>query len=443
MGSDVAIRLEGISKIYRMYARPEDRLKQAIFRHKHYFREHAALTPSSLEIRRGETVGIVGRNGSGKSTMLQIICGTLRPSSGTLEAKGRISALLELGAGFNPEFSGRENIFLNAAILGLSREETQARYDDIVVFSGLPAEHLEQPVKTYSSGMYVRLAFAVAVAVEPDILVVDEALAVGDEAFQRKCYARLRDMQARGATILFVSHSAQAILELCSRAVLMDAGEILLVDSPKQVLTAYHRMIYAPGERQPAIRAAIRSGQWEEDGGAASVQEALAHEHYDPELTSESRVEYAQAGGEIRDLRIEKPDGTRINLLHTGEAYRIRYRLMLTDDAHRVKCGMLVKTLRGSDVAGAVNTSFAKSAETLQAGSAVEVQFDFRCNLRPGSYFLNSGATREIDGADIFIHRIVDALQFKVIDPQMHREKTLELVGTADLGITTEAALAL
>ena len=233
MCSDIAIRAEGLSKTYRLYARPLDRLRERVLG-RALHTEVRALQNVSFMLRRGETVGIVGRNGSGKSTLLQIICGTLAPSAGGIETHGKIAALLELGAGFNPEFSGEENIFLNGAILGYSEADMRARYDAIARFAGL-GDFLAQPVKTYSSGMAVRLAFAIATATEPDIFIVDEALAVGDEAFQRKCYARIRDMQEAGCTILFVSHAAQAVVDLCHRALLIDAGELLMDGAPNLI----------------------------------------------------------------------------------------------------------------------------------------------------------------------------------------------------------------
>jgi lipopolysaccharide transport system ATP-binding protein len=233
---ETAIRINGVSKHYLMFERPEDRLKQMIVPRlqrlagrppRQYFRDFAALNGISFEVKRGETVGIIGRNGCGKSTLLQVICGTLPPTSGRVEVNGRIAALLELGSGFNPEFTGRENVYLNAAILGLSRRETEARFDAIARFADI-GMFIDHPVKTYSSGMYMRLAFAVAINVDPDILVVDEALAVGDEAFSRKCYARIEEIKEKGATILFVSHSAQTVIQLCDRALLLDRGEKIL-----------------------------------------------------------------------------------------------------------------------------------------------------------------------------------------------------------------------
>ncbi|MFQ5356490.1 MAG: ABC transporter ATP-binding protein, partial [Mariprofundaceae bacterium] len=198
MSSDLAIHVNGLSKSYRIYDRPHDRLKQTIWRgKKQFFHEFSALQNVSFDVKKGETLGIIGRNGSGKSTLLQMICGTLSPSAGDVEIHGRVSALLELGAGFNPEFTGRENIYMNASILGLTKDEVDSKYAEIIDFADI-GQFVDQPVKTYSSGMYVRLAFAVAVSVEPDILIVDEALSVGDEAFQRKCFSRIQSIQENG-----------------------------------------------------------------------------------------------------------------------------------------------------------------------------------------------------------------------------------------------------
>lgn len=229
---DIAIRVQNISKCYHIYDRPHDRLKQSLFsklqrfirtQPKQYHREFWALKNISFEVQRGETVGIIGRNGSGKSTLLQLICGIIHPTGGTLHTEGRVAALLELGSGFNPEFTGRENVYMNAAVLGLSREETDARFDEISAFADI-GDFIEQPVKTYSSGMYVRLAFAVNVHVDADILIVDEALAVGDSFFQAKCMSRMKKIVESGSTILFVSHDINSIKALCERTLWIDNG---------------------------------------------------------------------------------------------------------------------------------------------------------------------------------------------------------------------------
>ncbi len=435
MSEQPAITLRDIGKCYRIYDRPEDRLKQMLVRgRKMYFREFQALQNISLTIPKGRTVGLVGRNGSGKSTLLQIICGTLAATTGSMQVNGRISALLELGAGFNPDFSGKENIYLNAAILGLTREQTDEKYDDIVAFSGLQAHHLVQAVKTYSSGMYVRLAFAVAVAVEPDILVVDEALAVGDEAFQRKCFARIHDLKAKGTTILFVSHAAQMVIELCDHAILLDTGEILCEGPPREVVTAYHKLIFAPAERKETIRSALQ-----QVGLAAMAQlpEASKSLPLDDTLRSESMVEYEQQGGAISKVRIEDLTGAAVNILKTGERYRFCYQVQFDEEARKPKFGMLIKTQRGLDLGGAVAHALADADTTQQAGTQVDVAFAFDCIFRPGHYFINCGATKLQDDEDIFIHRIIDALQFKVVD-----ERELPAIKPAGLiDLNVECAL--
>ncbi len=223
--SDIAIRVKNIAKTYQIYDRPQDRLKQSLWcGRKQFYREFSALHDISFEVKKGESVGIIGRNGSGKSTLLQIICGTLAPSSGTVEVNGRVGALLELGSGFNPEFSGRENVYMNASILGLSKKEIDDKYDEIVTFSEI-ADFIEQPVKTYSSGMMVRLAFAVQISVQPDILIVDEALSVGDFFFQQKCFAKIKELQATGTTLLFVSHDTGVVRDLCQNGLYLKNGE--------------------------------------------------------------------------------------------------------------------------------------------------------------------------------------------------------------------------
>jgi lipopolysaccharide transport system ATP-binding protein len=246
MSSEIAIKVTNLSKCYQIYDQPHDRLKQSIFprlqrlakvQPKQYFREFWALNDVSFEIRKGETVGIIGRNGSGKSTLLQMICGTLNPTAGTIQTKGRIAALLELGSGFNPEFTGRENVFMNAAVIGLTREETEARFDDIVAFADI-GDFVDQPVKTYSSGMMVRLAFAVIAHVDADILVVDEALAVGDAFFTQKCMRFLRSFMKTG-TVLFVSHDTASVRNLCTKAIWIEKGNLLQQGSPKEVSENY------------------------------------------------------------------------------------------------------------------------------------------------------------------------------------------------------------
>ncbi|MDE2422937.1 MAG: ABC transporter ATP-binding protein [Betaproteobacteria bacterium] len=247
MSSEIVIKVENLSKCYQIYDKPRDRLKQMILprllraigiQPKQYFREFWALRDASFEIRKGETVGIIGRNGSGKSTLLQMICGTLNPTSGSIQTNGRIAALLELGSGFNPEFTGRENVYLNGAVLGLSKEEINKRFDKIVAFADI-GDFIDQPVKTYSSGMFVRLAFSIQANVDPEILIVDEALAVGDVFFVHRCMSKLRELQEKKTTVLFVSHDTTAVKTLCDRALWIKSGVISKNGKASQVADAY------------------------------------------------------------------------------------------------------------------------------------------------------------------------------------------------------------
>ncbi len=243
MDNNIVINAQNLGKCYQIYARPVDRLKQSLWRHKKkFYREFWALRDITLQVKQGETLGIIGSNGSGKTTLLQMICGTLWPTVGHVSVRGRIAALLELGAGFNPEFTGRENVYMNAAVMGLNRKEIDSRFDDIAEFADI-GQFMEQPVKVYSSGMYLRLAFATAVHVSPDILVVDEALAVGDTRFQQKCISKIREFCERG-TVLFVTHNSSVVTELCSRAVWIEKGQVQMDDKPKMVVERYLQFMY-------------------------------------------------------------------------------------------------------------------------------------------------------------------------------------------------------
>jgi len=419
----IAVAMHDLGKCYRIFDRPRDRIKQLLFgRRRRCYREFWALRGVSLDVRRGETVGVMGRNGSGKSTLLQLICKTVRPTVGRVETVGRVAALLELGAGFNPEFSGRDNVCVNAAILGLAPNEIKDRFDEIVAFAEL-APFIDQPVKTYSSGMYVRLAFAVAVSVDPDILVVDEALAVGDEAFQRKCFARIEAFQRQGGTILFVSHSPSTILELCSRAVLLDQGEHLLTGSPNEVVAWYQKLLYAPPETAASIRREIQGLGGERDSivpRAPAVAPRPAAEavtaHFDPELKATSTVVYPSAGAEIRDPRITTLDGRPVNVLVPNEEYVIRYRVRFAQAASQVRCAALIKGLRGVELSGLLAPRpSAPAIERVPAGAEVEPAFRFRCQLMPGVYAANAGVRGETAGQEGFLHRVVDALLFRVL----------------------------
>ena len=434
MSSDVAISVSDLSKCYQIYDRPQDRLFQMLSRNKkQYYREFRALSGVSFEVKKGETVGIVGRNGAGKSTLLQIICGTLAPSEGAAEVSGRIAALLELGSGFNPEFTGRENVFFNASILGLEEEETAKRFDDIAAFADI-GEFIDQPVSTYSSGMVVRLAFAVAINVDPEILIIDEALSVGDELFQRKCFSRIDAIKKTGTTILFVSHSCATIVELCDRALLMEGGEQLGVGTPKQIVSRYQKLIYAPVEKQQAIRDEIKASFRPKRSISAAhkvvSEEKVADEDtvlseggtddelgekFDPSLKPTSTVSYESIGAKIDSFKIVNLAGDRVNHLIRGREYRYVYSVGFEQTHFNVRFGMMIKTLTGLDLGGAASAASAMEAlDCVEKGEQCSVEFNFRCSLNPGTYFLNSGVLADVNGAESYIHRVVDSAMFRV-----------------------------
>jgi lipopolysaccharide transport system ATP-binding protein len=431
-GDDIAIKVSGLSKCYHIYNKPHDRLKQSIYPllqrlvgkpAKQYCREFWALKNVSFEIKKGETVGIVGRNGSGKSSLLQMICGTLNPTSGSVHTNGRIAALLELGSGFNQEFTGRENVYMNGAILGLSQGEIDARFEDVVDFADI-GEFIEQPVKVYSSGMQVRLAFAVAINVAPQILVVDEALSVGDALFQRKCFSRIEAIKQSGATILFVSHSAAQIVNLCDRALLVDGGELLVSGLPKHVVGIYQKLHSAPVERRNEIRAAIAASahsslsqqQVFSDQPKSAAKNHEGQEFYDPHLRPQSTIAYEPNGALIEQPKLIALDGKQVNSLRRGLSYQYCYRVSFWRNANRVRFGMLIKTVSGIELGGATSAPNSQSAvPCISAGTIVDVKFRFQCCLNTGVYFLNAGVVAIERGEETILHRMLDACMFRVL----------------------------
>lgn len=391
LSEEIALSVRSVTKRYRLFSHPGDRVKQFIsFGLKRYHREFTALQDVSFDIRKGETVGIIGRNGSGKSTLLQLICGILKPSVGTVEVSGRVSALLELGAGFNPEFTGRENVYFQGALQGFSQAQMDERFDAIAAFADI-GEFVDQPVRTYSSGMFVRLAFAAMIHVDADVLVIDEALAVGDAAFQRKCYAYLDNLGAQGCTIIFVSHDTGAIVAHCDRALLLSMGRLMLAGRPKEVVDGY----LAGDSTRPA----------------SNSTGPTATENFDPQLVPLSTVAYPPQGAEITAVRILTLAGEPVNLLRRGQEYQYAFDVHFTASAQKVRCGMLLKTPDGRELGGLVS---AQSGAGFNATAGMEYRqcFRFRCNLLPGTYFLNSGV---VDAEGNYLHRIIDAVMFTVV----------------------------
>jgi lipopolysaccharide transport system ATP-binding protein len=460
----VSISVDGLSKRYEIYAQPTDRLKQMVLprvrRAMHrparaWFSEFWALREVGFEVRKGETVGIIGRNGSGKSTLLQMICGMLNPTLGTITVKGRVAALLELGAGFNPEFTGRENVELSGLLYGLSERELEARYDAILEFAEI-GDYIDQPVKTYSSGMYLRLAFAVAINVSPDVLVLDEALSVGDEAFQRKCFARIDQIRAGGATVLFVSHAASTVIELCDRALLLDRGELLTQGSPKYVVSRYQKLLYSPADKYESVRGRIKAGaepdaieeaigqltsasgvsatgnprgsDWAApECGAIRAPLVATHDpgaghrsdgdesQFEAGLIPKSTFRYDSDGASILDPHVETPDGRRVNILQTQRHYVYTYRVRFDRSVNNVRCGMLIKTVTGLELAGCVTSWQGESLSSVAAGSELEVRFRFPCLFASGAYFLNAGVQGTLRREQVYLDRWIDGAMFKVI----------------------------
>lgn len=442
----IAIKVENVSKTFQIYDNPKNRLRQLLYpiiqrilgtNERKYYHEFSALKNVSFDIKRGETVGIVGRNGSGKSTILQIICGTLSQTRGTIKANGRVAALLELGSGFNPEFTGRENVFLNAAILGLTKEETKLRFSSIEKFADI-GTFIDQPVKSYSSGMIVRLAFSVSINVDPEILIIDEALSVGDEKFQRKCFSRLEELKKRGTTILFVSHSGPQVVELCDRAILMDDGEKLIEGNSKEVVGHYQRLLYATEERSQSIRAEIVrlkqaiSGQEVLDENTIDHSERIdekkdksnfslnkqknLEEYFDENLKSSSTITYEPNGAEISTPYIWSTNGVKVNNLLPRGRYIYKYKVRLTKNVENIRFGMLIKTLSGFELGGSHTANNSEEAIPRgQKGQVYEVEFAFDCNLTAGIYFMNAGAVGTINGVETHLHRLLDVQMFRVL----------------------------
>ena len=371
----MALRVEKVSKQYRIYERPTDRLKESVTRgllRRH--QEFWALRDIDFEIEAGTTVGIIGPNGCGKSTLLQIISGTLAPTHGDVWHQGRIAALLELGAGFDPEFTGVENVYMNAGLLGLTRRETDQLFPAIERFAEI-GPFLYQPVKTYSSGMYVRLAFAIAASVEPDILIIDEALAVGDAVFQHRCLRRINELHERGATVLFVSHDAAAVRALCSRAILMRAGTVIADGQPADVLNVYQKIVM---ERERAYDA--------ESAAIGSPTEARSDDNLAP-------VSYAYRHGdgsaEIMGAELTNSRHSRVEIVDSGEPLTLRLRARFNQDVDDPVIGFLISNSHGIHAYG-TNTKVQQiDIGAVQRGEVVEVSFAFRCWLGVDQYTMS------------------------------------------------------
>lgn len=389
--TDIVVRARDLGKRYDIYARPQDRLKQSLFRgRRKFYKEFWALQHVSFDVKRGETLGIIGRNGSGKSTLLQIICGTLAPTSGLIQTAGRIAALLELGAGFHPEFTGRENVYLNARILGLDRAQTDARFDRIAAFADI-GSFIDQPVKTYSSGMYVRLAFSVIANVDADLLIIDEALAVGDVFFTQKCMRFLRKFRETG-TIIFVSHDSAAVVNLCDRAIMLDHGQIAHVGTAKDVTENYHR----------TFREAMQA-----DVPAAAAQQSADN--------SSLPAGFGKGGMTIDRVTLEDQSGQTLSYVNGGETIRLVVRATARQPVDGAIVGFYLKDRLGQQLFGDNTCAhYDRTPIRLQTGEKFTASFEFDLPLLPaGDYSVCIALSSGTQDDHVVEHWVDDALVFK------------------------------
>ena len=393
--TEYAIEVNGLGKCYQIYDKPSDRLKQMLVRgRKQYYKEFWALKDVSFKIKKGETVGIIGRNGSGKSTLLQMICGTLNPTGGEVKANGRVAALLELGAGFNPEFSGVENVYMAASLYGLSKEEVDQRFDAIATFADI-GDHIHQPVKTYSSGMYVRLAFAVIAHVDADILVVDEALAVGDAVFTQKCMRFIRKFRENG-TLLFVSHDMGSVLNLCERAVWLHAGQVRQLGASKDISEAYLQYTLQEVYGHEAQLQAIEQTEADASSPPAKAEpvDAPPALDYKAQLSVLNNLSEANGwksgAGEIVSVNLSVESGaTDANgVLKGGEMVKMTVEAVAHEDMARPILGFLVRDRLGQDLLGENTLPFTdRQPLPVQAGDRFTADFTFRLPMLPnGDY---------------------------------------------------------
>lgn len=400
METGYAIQVNDVSKVYKLFDNNADRLRDALgLTRKTLYKEHYALNKVSFNVRKGESVGIIGVNGAGKSTILKIITGVLQPTSGDVTINGRISALLELGAGFNPEYTGLRNVYLNGMMIGFTKEEIDAKLDDILKFADI-GEFINQPVKSYSSGMFVRLAFAVAINIDPEILIVDEALSVGDVFFQNKCFKKFEDFRKQGKTIIFVSHDLGSIRKYCDRVILLNKGQKIGDGKTAEVIDMYKKILVKQSEKKS------------NSISTKTPDENSWRKYYaiNPECD-----EYGDKQAEIVDFAIIDHTGKYTNVLTKGDEFKIRVKIRANEDVHEPISTFTIKTLKGTDVTG-TNTMFEDVfLGDLKAGEERIVTFTQNMNIQGGEYLLSISCTHyEGDELRAF-HRLYDVISLTVI----------------------------
>ena len=415
---DIAIAVKDVGKIYKLYDKPSDRIKDAmgLGRKKHYT-EHHALQGVDMTIRQGECVGIIGTNGSGKSTILKIITGVLTPTSGEVNVNGRISALLELGAGFNMEYNGIENIYLNGTMIGFSKKEIDEKLEEILAFADI-GDYVYQPAKTYSSGMFVRLAFAVAINIDPEILIVDEALSVGDVFFQAKCYHKFEEFKKLGKTIVFVSHDLSSISKYCDRVVLLNQGVKLGEGSPKQMIDTYKQVLVgqyvAPEAEEERLLDDERLREMAAKGVDGSKIKKQTGEA-DGMAKNPELLEYGSKKALISEYYITDDKGVRTSAVIKGSRFTIHMKVEMSERIAAPIFAFTIKNVRGTEITG-TNTMVEKAfLDAVEAGDVKEITFTQKMNLQGGDYLLSLGVTG-YEGDDFTVyHRLYDVLNVTVI----------------------------
>ena len=399
----IAIEVKDVDKVYKLYEKPSDRIKEALgLGSKVRHTDHKALSDVSMTIYQGETVGIIGTNGSGKSTILKIITGVLNPTAGEVKVNGRISALLELGAGFNMEYNGIENIYLNGTMIGFTEKEIDEKLQSILDFADI-GEYVYQPVKTYSSGMFVRLAFAVAINIDPEILIVDEALSVGDVFFQAKCYHKFEEFKAMGKTILFVSHDLSSIAKYCDRVVLLNQGTKLGEGAPKEMIDTYKQVLVG----QYQLPESSSEGNLLED---EDIRKLASGQNINPDL-----LEYGSKKAEIVEYYFTDDKGSRTSAVVKGSRFTIHMKVEIKEDIQAPIFAFSFKNIKGTEITG-TNTMFEKSfLEPVSAGDVKEITFEQEMNLQGGDYLLSLGVTGYEGDTFTVYHRLYDVINLTVI----------------------------
>lgn len=420
MQSNLAINVCDVTKIYRLYDKPIDRLKESIsLTHKKYHKEFFALDKISFSVEKGSTVGIIGTNGSGKSTILKIITGVLNPTTGSVEVDGNISALLELGAGFNMDYTGIENIYMNGTMMGFSREQMEAKLPEILEFADI-GDFVHQPVKTYSSGMFVRLAFALAINVEPEILIVDEALSVGDVFFQAKCYRRMEEIRKTGTTILMVTHDMGSVIKYCDKVILLNKGEFLAEGPAGEMVDLYKKILAG---RMDDLEADLAkrldsnfSDMMELNNDINKTQAKEYHGLMKEKISiNPNKTEYGDGRAEIYDLGLLDSKGELTNLLLKGEEFTIREKIRFNANIESPIFTFTIKDKKGTELSG-TNTMFeGVEVKPVKPGDEAVVEFKQKMTLQGGEYLLSMSCTGFENGTHVVYHRLYDVTFITVI----------------------------